>query len=133
MRFCPQEHQRRRLRQTRTVLGREFLDRVSPIRLIEQLQASFALGMGVPQGTGDYGSRSLQYANGGKPVSVTRRAASPSIHNPVPLSCMTQERQNCHPLLCILLNLRSSADSIPSALTTLPEGLHSQSFRIKRD
>jgi len=40
---------------------------------MNELQASFALGMGVPQGTGDYGSRTLQYANGGKPVSVTFR------------------------------------------------------------
>ena len=35
--FLAQEHQRRGLRQTRTVLGKEFLDRVSPIRLIEDL------------------------------------------------------------------------------------------------
>src|SRR6266849_9717740 len=40
---------------------------------MNELQASFALGLGVPHGSGDYGSRTLQYANGGKPVSVTFR------------------------------------------------------------
>lgn len=38
---------------------------------MSELQASFALGMGVPQSSGDYGSRTLQYANAGKPVTVT--------------------------------------------------------------
>jgi hypothetical protein len=38
---------------------------------MNELQASFALGMGTPEGSGDYGSRTLDYANGGKPVSVT--------------------------------------------------------------
>ena len=38
---------------------------------MSELQASFAVGMGVPQGSGDYGSRTLQYANAGKPVTVT--------------------------------------------------------------
>ncbi|HVM92651.1 MAG TPA: hypothetical protein VMT67_07560 [Terriglobales bacterium] len=37
---------------------------------MSELQASFAVGMGVPQSSGDYGSRTLQYANGGKPVTV---------------------------------------------------------------
>jgi hypothetical protein len=40
---------------------------------MSELQASFALGMGVPQGSGDYGSRTLRYSNGGKPVTVTFR------------------------------------------------------------
>jgi len=40
---------------------------------MNELQTSFTLGLGVPQGSGDYGSRTLQYANGGKPVSVTFR------------------------------------------------------------
>jgi hypothetical protein len=40
---------------------------------MNELQASFAVGLGVPKGSGDYGSRTLQYANGGKPVSVTFR------------------------------------------------------------
>jgi hypothetical protein len=40
---------------------------------MSELQASFALGLGIPQGSGDYGSRTLQYPNGGKPVTVTFR------------------------------------------------------------
>ncbi len=40
---------------------------------MNELQASFAVGLGVPQGSGDYGSRTLQYANGGKPLNVTFR------------------------------------------------------------
>ncbi|MFY9560189.1 MAG: hypothetical protein WAQ52_08145 [Terriglobales bacterium] len=40
---------------------------------MNELQAGFALGLGVPQGSGDYGSRTLHYGNGGKPVSVTFR------------------------------------------------------------
>jgi hypothetical protein len=27
--------------------------------------------MGVPEGSGDYGSRTLHYANGGKPLVIT--------------------------------------------------------------
>lgn len=38
---------------------------------MNELQTSFALGMGVPQTSGDYGSRTLQYPNAGKPVTVT--------------------------------------------------------------
>lgn len=37
---------------------------------MSELQASFALGMGTSEGSGDYGSRTLDYANGGKPVTV---------------------------------------------------------------
>ncbi len=37
---------------------------------MNELQASFALGMGTPEGSGDYGSRTRDYANGGKPVTV---------------------------------------------------------------
>ena len=40
---------------------------------MNELQTSFALGAGVPEGSGDYGSRTLHYANGGKPMSVTFR------------------------------------------------------------
>src|SRR5882757_6561291 len=40
---------------------------------MNELQTSFALGLGIPQGSGDYGSRTLQYPNGGKPVTVTFR------------------------------------------------------------
>src|SRR6266404_1814351 len=43
------------------------------VKGMNELQASFALGLGVPQGSGDYGSRTLQYPNGGKPVTVTFR------------------------------------------------------------
>jgi hypothetical protein len=38
---------------------------------MNELQTSFALGMGTAEGSGDYGSRTLDYANGGKPVTVT--------------------------------------------------------------
>lgn len=40
---------------------------------MNELQASFALGIGIPQGSGDYGSRTLKYANGGKPLTITFR------------------------------------------------------------
>jgi len=33
---------------------------------MSELQASFAIGMGVSAGSGDYGSRTLHYPNGGK-------------------------------------------------------------------
>jgi len=38
---------------------------------MSELQASFAIGMGVPEGSGDYGSRTLHYPNGGKPLTIT--------------------------------------------------------------
>src|ERR1019366_3254667 len=38
---------------------------------MSELQASFAIGLGIPEGSGDYGSRTLHYANGGKPVVIT--------------------------------------------------------------
>jgi hypothetical protein len=38
---------------------------------MSELQASFAIGSGVPEGSGDYGSRTLHYANGGKPLVIT--------------------------------------------------------------
>ncbi len=38
---------------------------------MSELQASFAIGTGVLQGSGVYGSRTLHYANGGKPLVVT--------------------------------------------------------------
>jgi hypothetical protein len=37
---------------------------------MSELQASFAIGLGVPEGSGDYGSRTLHYANGGKPLVI---------------------------------------------------------------
>jgi hypothetical protein len=38
---------------------------------MSELQASFAIGLGVPEGSGDYGWRTLRYANGGKPLVIT--------------------------------------------------------------
>jgi len=38
---------------------------------MSELQASFAIGMGVPMGSGDYGWRTMQYPNHGKAVTVT--------------------------------------------------------------
>jgi hypothetical protein len=38
---------------------------------MSELQCSFAIGLGVPQSSGDYGWRTLQYANGGKPLVIT--------------------------------------------------------------
>ncbi len=37
---------------------------------MSELQAAFATGVGVPVGSGDYGSRTLHYANGGKPLVI---------------------------------------------------------------
>jgi hypothetical protein len=37
---------------------------------MSELQASFAIGMGIAEGSGDYGSRTLHYANGGKPLEI---------------------------------------------------------------
>jgi hypothetical protein len=37
---------------------------------MSELQASFAIGLGVPEGSGDYGSRTLRYPNGGKPLVI---------------------------------------------------------------
>jgi hypothetical protein len=38
---------------------------------MSELQASFSIGSGIPEGSGDYGSRTLHYANGGKPLVIT--------------------------------------------------------------
>jgi hypothetical protein len=38
---------------------------------MSELQASFAIGMGIPEGSGDYGYRTLHYENGGNPVVIT--------------------------------------------------------------
>jgi hypothetical protein len=38
---------------------------------MSELQASFAIGAGSPEGSGEYGSRTLHYSNGGKPVVIT--------------------------------------------------------------
>ena len=37
---------------------------------MSELQASFAIGLGVPEGSGDYGWRTLHYANAGKPLVI---------------------------------------------------------------
>ncbi len=37
---------------------------------MSELQAAFAIGVGVAVGSGDYGSRTLHYANGGKPLVI---------------------------------------------------------------
>jgi hypothetical protein len=37
---------------------------------MSELQAGFAIGLGVPVGSGDYGSRTLHYANGGKALVI---------------------------------------------------------------
>jgi hypothetical protein len=38
---------------------------------MSELQASFSIGAGIGEGSGDYGSRTLHYANGGKPLIIT--------------------------------------------------------------
>ena len=38
---------------------------------MSELQASFAIGLGVAEGSGDYGWRTLHYPNGGKPLVIT--------------------------------------------------------------
>lgn len=38
---------------------------------MSELQVSFAIGLGVPEGSGDYGSRTLRYPNGGKPLVIS--------------------------------------------------------------
>jgi hypothetical protein len=38
---------------------------------MSELQTLFAIGVGIPQGSGAYGSRTLRYANGGKPLAIT--------------------------------------------------------------
>ncbi len=37
---------------------------------MSELQAAFAIGVGVAVGSGDYGSRTLHYANGGRPLVI---------------------------------------------------------------
>jgi hypothetical protein len=38
---------------------------------MSELQAGFAIGLGAPEGSEGYGSRTLHYANGGKPLVIT--------------------------------------------------------------
>lgn len=40
---------------------------------MNELQAGFALGLGVPRGSGESEEKTIDYANGGKPVSITYR------------------------------------------------------------
>jgi len=37
---------------------------------MSELQCSFAIGLGIPLGSGGYGSRTLRYPNGGKPLVI---------------------------------------------------------------
>jgi hypothetical protein len=40
---------------------------------MNELQVNFAIGLGIPEGSGGAGDRTLDYANGGKPLSITYR------------------------------------------------------------
>jgi hypothetical protein len=40
---------------------------------MNELQAGFAVGLGIPQGSGDSGDKTVNYANGGKPLTITYR------------------------------------------------------------
>jgi hypothetical protein len=40
---------------------------------MSELEAAFAIGLGTLAGSGDYGSRTLHYPNGGKPLTITYR------------------------------------------------------------
>ncbi len=40
---------------------------------MSELQTAFALGLGIPEGSGDSGDKTVDYANGGKPLTVTYR------------------------------------------------------------
>ena len=41
---------------------------------MSELQASFALGLGIPEGSGPSADKTVDYANGGHPLSVTYRS-----------------------------------------------------------
>ena len=38
---------------------------------MNELQVSFAIGLKIPEGSGDSGDKTVDYANGGKPLSIT--------------------------------------------------------------
>ncbi len=40
---------------------------------MNELQVACAIGLGIPEGSGDSGDKTVDYANGGKPLSVTYR------------------------------------------------------------
>lgn len=47
------------------------IDRHQAIQGMSELQAAFALGANISAGEGDYGNRTIEFANAGKPVTVT--------------------------------------------------------------
>jgi hypothetical protein len=47
------------------------IDQHQALKGMNELQASFSLGVGVPEGGGDFGNRTLKYDNDGHPVTVT--------------------------------------------------------------
>jgi hypothetical protein len=51
----------------------QAIDRHEAVKGMNQLQAAFALGRVTAQGPGEYGSQTLTYPNGGKPVMITFR------------------------------------------------------------
>ena len=40
---------------------------------MNELQADFAIGLGIPEGSGESEEKTVNYSNGGKPLSVTYR------------------------------------------------------------
>jgi len=47
------------------------IDQHQAFKGMNELQTSFALGVGVPEGGGDFGNRTLKFDNNGHPVTVT--------------------------------------------------------------
>jgi hypothetical protein len=52
----------------------QAVDRHQALRGMNEIQASFALGMGIPQAGGDQTSRTVVYPNGGHQVTIVFRA-----------------------------------------------------------
>src|ERR1700675_2792976 len=51
-----------------------FWRRITPFKVkagMSELHDSFSIGAGIPEGSGDYGSRTLHYSNAGKPLVIT--------------------------------------------------------------
>jgi hypothetical protein len=46
------------------------IDRHQAIQGMSELQAAFALGANISSGEGDYGNRTIEFVNAGKPVTV---------------------------------------------------------------
>jgi hypothetical protein len=40
---------------------------------MSELQVNFAIGLGIPEGSGDVGNRTLEYEDGGKALVITYR------------------------------------------------------------